>query len=177
MFLYFIERNKIILKQREKEVEVEGIISDDIKDEMSGYIRSTMELNRMLYEITNSSNTSNDVIMVEKKNQKKKENPSAKINKEKKEMDRGIHKFTKDYEVYEDKLSVGEITNTIWETNENLSEIISVELSSIFIGNMSKKVYFMTKSIMIFASCILTSAAWAVILILYKLKSSIKRVV
>jgi hypothetical protein len=146
-----------------------------MKDEMLDYIRNTMELNRSLYEITNSSNVSEDTSVVEEI--KKEKETSGKTNGlYTKEVNKGIKKFHESYERFEDKLICNDAVTTVWETGEKLSEVISVELSSNFIGSKSKKVYFVSKSLLTVSNCIFTAACWAVISSSYILKSSFKSI-
>ena len=141
---------------------------------MLEYIRNTMELNRSLYEITNSSNTLNDNSTEEinvKENGRHSKNGLYKIaQKEEKQ----IKRFYNSYEKYEDSLKTKDLADNMWEMGQNITEGVSVDLSSMCIGRKSKYIYVTSKIILTSANGILNVGCRVVLYGFINLKSLVK---
>ena len=182
---FFLERRRTLRRERTKGVvtvvrdnisEVKGVLSDDVREEMLKYIRTTSSLNRDLYEITNPPKSNDN----REDNEKEEIRPEQKngIHKEEKInklMNKEIKRFTNSYERFEDNLKVKDITQEIWERGENMSEVISVEISSKFIGRKSKYIFVGSKVGFLTANAVLTLGCRAVLSSCIILKSGIKR--
>lgn len=173
------ERTKgVVAVVRDDISEVKGVLSDDIREEMLKYIRTTSSLNRDLYEITNPSKSNDN----KEDNTKEERRPEQKNGRHKEEkinkiMNKEIKRFTNSYERFEDNLKVKDITQEMWERGENMSEVISVEISSKFIGRKAKYIFIGSKVGFLTANAVMTLGCRAVLSSCIILKSGIKRLI
>lgn len=152
-----------------------GVLSSDVKEEMLNYIRKNQELNRDLYEITNSHLNNKLDDLVEEEKPKKESTEKKDLRLYDKQFNKGVRKFKNEYDKYEDQLIVNDLNHKVWEKGENIAETISVDLASNFIGKKSGYVYISSKLIMLLANVVFMVAFRIILQIGIILRSTFRK--